>query len=627
MSTNPFLLNREEEERLNPFLIPAEAKPAEDVSFVDPNIDSGDLGMSEEDYAPKNPKEDLDSVGIFKGVMQNIGSALSIPAAAGVALYDALDNSAQQIARSVFTEDGSVGDLMSTDALLPDGERFANTFVDNIYTGGDEASQVRDAVGDQRELWRTVEALPPAKIAAGPMKLGMTGLHWLDKLQDTRAGQVVSDINQRVLARGERMKANKDYLSGRATGVNFLPDEAIAGLENADPRMKELFMRQLDDSKRLNNGWGDPTASAYNVLADQFQHRSTLLAKAGRGYLDDMKAAREKIARGEIDYPNNADGSVVVRTDGTVLKRTGDLRDDMRNVLKDEFNIKMGPDGKLDFSLSPIAEGEKKLQQAITRFMNGTSSHGDAYTQNLSSFDELDYLKKYLQRASYNNTRKHGAGGETNALIQRMSGMVNDTLRGISPEYAKANDGLAKVIETFKDLRSATGIDVDVNRAMFETDEWRKLALNTRKIASNYNAGVDLDHTWRTMDEALKGEVGRHINADEFAAIDGINPRQLAIFGSYMEALYGAGKPNSFKSLVEAGLADGANHGLNFAANAAWGNAVGASASGIKWAGQNLPTQGLRDRAAGKEIQKKLTREEEVMIEIEENLREMFKRP
>lgn len=594
-----------------------------DTSFVDPSIDSGDLGMSEEDYAPKPKAEepDLGVVGTFKGVMENVASMLSLPTSAAVATYNALDSSAQQIANAVFTEDGSIGDLMRPEALLPDPRQFGNDFVNNVYIPeGPEAGQVADAIGDAvpREVWRTLEAIPPVAMASGPMKLGM----------------VANRMQQQIIGRGKRMLENKNFLSGRSSGVEFLPDEAIDAMEHADPNMKELFLRQLEESRALRNGFGDSDKSAYGVLADQFQYRANLLAKAGRGYLDDMRKARRNIAEGKVDYENNADGTMVVRTDGTVLKRTGELRDQLKTVLQDEFNVKVGKNGQLDFSLSPIAEGQGKLKKAIQRFWDGTGAEGNAYTSNLSSFDELDYLKKYLQRAAYNNARKSGPGGETNALIERMSGMVNKTLRDISPEYAAANDGLSTVIETFKDLRDATGINVNVNREMFDTGDWRKLALNTRKIASNYNAGIDLDQTWKNMDKALRGEsqrVGRngefvgHVTPDEFAAIDGVNPRQLAIFGSYMEALHGAGKPNSFKSLVDAGR-NGANHGENFVANALWGNQVGASAAGYKWLMQNLPSQSMREAAAGKEVAKRLDRQDEIRLQIEENLRELLKR-
>lgn len=628
MSENPFIIKKEKK---NPFIIgntpPA---PQHDPNFVDPNMShhsNDDIAfasgaLDDMPGRPKEEKEDLGVFGTFKGVLENMATVLSLPGAAAVAGYNALDNSAQQIGKALWTEDGQVSDLFTKEALLPDPNQFSGDFADNVYIADSpEAQQVAENIGDAvpREAWRTLEALPPVAVAAGPMKLGM----------------VANRMNQQVINRGKRMLENKNFLSGRSSGVQFLPDEAIDAMEHADPNMKALYLRQLEESRSLRNGFGNTDASAYGVLADQFQHRATLLAQAGRGYLDDMAKAREKIARGEVDRAGNADGSVVVRTDGTVLKRTGKLREELDGVLKDEFNIKVGPNGQLDFSLSPIAEGHGKLKKAIQRFWDGTGAAGNGYTNNLTSFDELDYLKKYLQRASYNNTRHNGPGGEANALIQRMSGMVNGTLRKISPEYAAANDGLAEVIETFKDLRSATGIDVDVNREMFKGQEWRKLALNTRKIASNYNAGIDLDATWKKMDDALRGESQRigkdgqlvgHVTPEQFAAIDGVNPRQLAIFGSYMEALHGAGKPNSFKSLVEAGVANGANHGENFVANALWGNQVGASAAGYKWVSQNLPTQGMRDRAAGREVAKKLDRQEEVRVQIEEAIKEMLKR-
>ena len=88
------------------------------------------------------------------------------------------------------------------------------------------------------------------------------------------------------------MDANRATLNGDTNyGLQFLSDDAIDVLENADPRMKQLMLKQMDEAKALRDGWGDPDASAYGVLAQQYQARATMLGEIGQGYLDDGEAA------------------------------------------------------------------------------------------------------------------------------------------------------------------------------------------------------------------------------------------------------------------------------------------------------------------------------------------------
>ena len=588
---------------------------AHDPNFVDPNkshhsADDIAFANGELDDMPGRPKEEsMGAFDIFKGVMQNVGTLLSVPYATGRAIYDAVDTSVGDVAQAVS---GNTEPLMGrslVDSANDTKDRFMDTMAQHLYLPGEEGQRVAEAVGDviPREAVQIMEALPPAGVAT---RAAGGWVRAADKADDVgRAGR-------QVMARGERMQANRDTLNGNTNyGLQFLSDDAIDVLESADPRMKQLMLKQMDEAKALRDGWGDPDASAYGVLAQQYQARATMLGNIGQGYLDDMAKARAKIDSGE---------GYVKGGSGDVYTSTRRLRENIKQMLIEDYNVKFDDKGVPDLTETPFYTGKGKLANGIENFFRRTDTRGTDYAP-VANFDDLDMLKTYLQEMSYKQKISGGGNSKSNAAIQRMSGMLNDELRSISPEYAAANDGLSKVLEAFKDMRSVTGTDVDINESLFSGKEWRRVALDSRKMASNYAKGVDLDNTWKLMEDVIRGEVGSKVDPVMFAAIDGINPRQLAMWGAKMEQLYGDGKPNNFKNLIRQG-SDGANHVENFVTNSVWGNQVGATAAGYKAAMAKIGSEKSRSRKLGRLAAQERARSEAINNDIEEALREMLGR-
>jgi hypothetical protein len=222
--------------------------------------------------------------------------------------------------------------------------------------------------------------------------------------------------------------------------------------------------------------------------------------------------------------------------------------------------------------------------------MQGTTTQSgirDARS-NYATFEDLHNLKISLQQAGYGAARNQGSGDLSTALIKRMSGMVNDTARTISPEYGAANDGLSSVITSMQELADATGTKIDLNESNFTREEWRKVSNASRKLTSNYDSGVNLDETLKRMDEQLVAESNKRDQDGNYVGhvtdgqmnelnlvrdengnfVQGTNPRELALFAHYMNAFYGDGKVTSFRGLTQ----QANNHLDTMAANALWGN-------------------------------------------------------
>jgi len=369
-------------------------------------------------------------------------------------------------------------------------------------------------------------------------------------------------------------------------GSPFMAPEHVQAFKQADPATKAKLQRMQDEAKASNNGV-NAQHSPYNVIADEFQTRVETMGQVGEQYLADMADAMADVSK--MDGNN-------VRT------LTGELQNSMVGLLQ-EYGVKFNPEsGTIDFRDSRIFKGQEGLRKAVERFMHGTTTQSGIRDSrsNYASFEDLHNLKLALQDAGYGTARSKGPNAAATAALQRMSGLVNDTARTISPEYGAANDGLSMVIRSMQDLADATKTDVSLNETSFTREQWRKVANNTRKLTSNYDSGVNLDETLTRIDDVLVGEANKldgdgnyvgHVTEGQMKELNlvrnedgqfvqGTNPRELALFAHYMNAFYGDGKVTSFRGLTQ----QSNNHLDTMAANALWGNNAAVTGQVLGWA-------------------------------------------
>jgi hypothetical protein len=415
-----------------------------------------------------------------------------------------------------------------------------------------------------------ISAVPDKKAAEIEQALDMTR----GQGDPTRMGNPDQQWNGAMYPGLTRDKSAEDLM---VSGSVFMAPEHVQAFKNADPATKAKMQKMQEEAKASQNGV-NAQHSPYNVIADEFASRSETLGQVGEAYLADMSKAMEAVD--QMDSNN-------VRT------LTGELQQNVAGMLR-EYGIKWDPTtGTIDkksLQDSKVFNGQGKVIRAVERFMQGTTTQSgirDARS-NYATFEDLHNLKISLQQAGYGAARNQGSGDLSTALIKRMSGMVNDTARTISPEYGAANDGLSSVITSMQELADATGTKIDLNESNFTREEWRKVANASRKLTSNYDSGVNLDETLKRMDEQLVAESNKRDQDGNYVGhvtdgqmnelnlvrdengnfVQGTNPRELALFAHYMNAFYGDGKVTSFRGLTQ----QANNHLDTMAANALWGN-------------------------------------------------------
>ena len=632
--------------------------PQKTLGYVDQNIDSGDLGMSEDDYASKAvEKEDLGVMGAFKGAFENLGMVLSMPYGVAGGVAGAIGDTASEVGTiaaginpfsDVKLSDSTMFDRSLKESAQGVRSQFGEDMGQNMYIPqSEEAQRVAGAIGDAipREALQIAEGLPPAGVAIRAANgggfaadvMGATGrggsevANEFAKLERSQAlsnplQDGIDRATAAVRARGERVQANTDTLSGATTGSKFMPDEHIEMVENATPAQKRLYQQAQEDAKQANNGAGETERSSWTALGEQFQERATVLGEVGESYLGDMNKAREDIKQ--------------MTESGGVRTLTGELQESVASLLADN-RITWNPETqKLDFAKSPVFNGQAELQRSLERFLVGTKTDSKitGSQQNYASFEDLHYLKQALQQAGYGARRTSGSGDKSTQLIQQISGIVNDTIRGISPAYADANDGLSMVIGSFNDLAKATKTDVSIGDADFTNGQWRRVAQNSRRLTSNTDSGINMDQTLKDIDDVLVGEAGKgeagNVSPEQLARLgmrpDGqggftqeTNLRQLALFSNYMDILHGDGKPTAFKGLI-AQAND--RHLENLVANSVWGNQVGASASFWKATMQKLRGPEYQMRTEGDLVKETDELRKMISLDVDEAIKEMLGR-
>jgi hypothetical protein len=618
----------------DPDAIFAKASAEADKSFVDPNIDSGDLGMSEDDFAPKPQEEsDIGIMGAFKGAFENLGMLLSMPYGVAGGVAEAVKDTVTEVGTlaagmnpfsDVKLSDSTMFDRSPLESAQGVASQFGDDMAQHMYLPqSEESAVVRDTVADAipREAMQIAEALPPSGVALSATRNGI-------RMADDLIGDGSGAAGAAVRARGERIEANRQTLSGASTGSKFMADEHIDMIESAPVEQKRLYSQIRDDSRSANNGAGDTDRSSWSVVGDQFANRAEVLGEVGESYLADMQKAKEKIASAE---GFSSGGS------GVVYTSTRKLRNEMQAMLEADYGVKFDANGVPDLTNTPFYSGTGKLKNAINAFFERTNKRGTGHAP-VSDFEDLEKLKNYLQEMSYSQKVNGTANSKSNAAIQRLSGMVNGTLRTISPEYAAANDGLSSVISSMNDLSRATRTDLSLSDASFSTGEWRKVAQNTRRLTSNTDSGINMDQTLKDIDEVLLNESGKgangNISPEQLKRLgftpnsDGgfdqqVNLRQLALFANYMDILNGDGKPTAFKNLI-AEAND--RHFENLAANSIWGNQVGASAAAVKGLQQKFRTEASQMRKAGEVVEKTDKLRANIKSQVDEAIAEMLGR-
>lgn len=206
-----------------------------------------------------------------------------------------------------------------------------------------------------------------------------------------------------------------------------------------------------------------------------------------------------------------------------------DLVDDYINSLE-PLRVNLDAKGRLDFSDSIVTGSTKPLRDAWRAVRDG----------NFGSADELHRVKQSLDTLiDYDNPMTGPLDSRAQDAIRNLRTGINERLRGLSANYAKANDEYAEAARSLVPFAKAMGRKFDPQNDRVESLVGQEL----RKTISNYGNSNEMIEAIGNLDEAAR-KLGGSFDEDLMT---------LVMVNSELERLFGTFTPNGMQGVMEKG--------------------------------------------------------------------------
>ena len=315
---------------------------------------------------------------------------------------------------------------------------------------------------------------------------------------------------------GDKVKADplgieavrQGFEPGFVSAVKAANPETKAGMKNMLGIMRQIKTnrrRALDT--RMTDVTGDAFTSRINFIRD----------KANEARIDLNKIARVELHGKDINT-------------GPVVQRLTEALDDLDINLVDLSSGKPRP----IFKGSMISK-DRGSQRVITDLIDLMAEGGKP--------DALRFHKLKRQLDNMIDFKKKSAGGLSDAgrnVLKNIRSALNESIREVSPRYAKVNDTLSSSLTALDDFQRVSGSLVDV----FGPNANKAVGQELRGIMSNRKSRVKLENAVDQMN-AVASDLG------------GVFPddiKSLAMFANMIEDRFGAVAQTSFKGEIESAI-------------------------------------------------------------------------
>ncbi len=382
------------------------------------------------------------------------------------------------------------------------------------------------------------------------------------KAKGMDAGDLVDDIDSGLLPKPTSNQSPKQYLNdivadklerGEATASmynlqlkngkvikNADADEAIkqgfskgqiAGLPQANRETKAV-MREMSRIKRAIQA-NDRVAldkRPTDKVGDEAMKRVNVL----RGRANGLRKDLDKTAKNELRGLDIDKSGINTRFDSAL----------------DEFQIKLGDDGQLDFADSLISEdgSAERVVMAVSRLLKKKGGNIDA--------EDAHYLKRQLDGMIDFQKVEYGLSNVGNRIAKDVRSAVNDSIRDVSTDYAKINDDLSLAISKLNTFDKAMGGSIDI----FAESAASAVGQDLRGLLSNRRTRVKVTDALAGVEDAAK-QLGGEFNTDL---------KQLISFNKTLDDRFGATAKGSIQGEMESVMRSGpVSAAKNFAAKKA----------------------------------------------------------
>ena len=414
----------------------------------------------------------------------------------------------------------------------------------------------------------TYEALTPEAQAAIPDTLPPA---LIDRAQQSAAGKAVTKkeiesggrqaglADKQVTPRG---KLKTDPLGAEAVRQGW--DEGfVAAIKSANPATQAEMLKQLAMYERIK---ANKAAAAQGRPSDIAGQAVTQRLNFIKNKVEEANAAKNKIAREK--FPG-------MQVDYTPVT----------NVLMKELErlqVQIVPGAtkpQLNFRGSQI-QVDPAAQSMLNKLVDVMATGGRPDAARLHNLKlQLDNLIDYGR-----SQQKLTKGGQE--TIKAVRSEINNVLRNLDPNYAKANDIVSRGLDTFDNLRQSAGTQVNI----FADTADKAVGQQLRRLFSNTQARVNLEDTVKLIDD-FADELGGSFNTSAY---------DLALFSNNLDRKFGAVAETSLQGVMEA---------ANLAQNVARGDVPGMAAQGMRVVKEQMnAARGINEFTAYRTLEELLKR-------------------
>lgn len=535
-------------------------------------ITSQDLSQADMDSIQKARIADIPEItGSFRNLSENLGF---MQALGGMTAFDP-----DEFGKILTAADPNIG-IVTT----PDGERIA---VNNQTKEAMSVNKLGPSLMDAIQLGGAAAAFSPAgalktvgqqavggmvtqaAIEAGQQALG--GDFDAEEVAIAAAAPVVmnkaAEVGKKVYK--STNKAVNEYFSNQAERqAKALSDDAgsLTARTFKESAKKAEIRQALDEGTveavgytknakgkivpnklerdLVRDGVNDTSINAIKRMEQGDRQASIQMVKKARDFIRGKKGSETDLPRAVIGnramkrfntikkFQNEAQKKITSAVDRDLKGRPVDVSDLVEKFKSDlgSLRITEKADGGMDFTKSIATGNVSPLRKSIIAVDDGV----------FASADELHRVKQSLdQNINYENPFKDPLDKRAQDAIRDLRKGINERLRAMSSDYAKANDEFSKAAESLVPFAKAMGRKFDPQNDRVESLVGQEL----RKTISNYGNSNEMIEAIGNLDEAAR-KLGGSFDEDLMT---------LVMVNSELERLFGTFTPNGMQGVIEKG--------------------------------------------------------------------------
>jgi hypothetical protein len=323
-------------------------------------------------------------------------------------------------------------------------------------------------------------------------------------------------------------------------------DNALAGLKVIDGRVVP-DRAGLDAVKQ---GFREGTVQNAKIATPETKLKMREMLKNKRRIM-----ANEKLE--SVLRPSNVAGDSVIKRLDLVRKKANDARLKLNDIAVNQLAGK-----KVDGApiVNKLTESLNNLDVRLLEGANGIpvpDFKGSIISKNRPAQrvikdaidlmseggtpDALRFHKLKRQLDDMIDFKKKGAQGLSKAgegVLKDLRAELNNSVRAVSPEYAKVNDILSSSLDMFDNLQKSAGTSID----LFGQGGGKALGTRLRSLMSNQQNRINLENSLSKLDDVAKNLGGRF--NDDIG--------DLVRFANALDDRFGATARTSFRGDIEA---------------------------------------------------------------------------